>query len=89
MNLNDLIKQGYEIKQGIRKVSVLPNGFKPFNYVQYQLSDDYTYESWKNTVIRFLAKSFPNDISNQQFQKAIEEFEKKNLILLQKCSKKP
>lgn len=77
MDLNELIKQAYEIKNGLKKHIFGPSEYRPIKGSQYDITDVTAYKKWKNTVFRFLATTYHDDISNQLFKKAIEEFENK------------
>lgn len=76
ITLEELIKEGTEIKGQISPISVPPNVI--MTYSSYRLSDNSKYENWKNMTIRFLSMKFPRDRCISDFEKTSEEFSKKH-----------
>lgn len=72
ITLDELIQQGKELKPALRNVQ----GVGGFSWYEWS-SDEHqeSYSSWKNTCKRFLAGNFQNDISHNDFEKAIKQFE--------------
>lgn len=65
ITLDTLIQNGENIKNGIYEVRL-----------GYSFRDQVEYESWKNTVMRFLSDNYDNDRANDDFELAVKEFEK-------------
>lgn len=74
ISIESLIEEGNEMLQGIKYVPAPSGVIRMFSV--YNLADDSKYERWKNVVIRYLSSNYPNDISVNDFRKALEEFEK-------------
>lgn len=65
ITLTSLIQKGDDIKNGIYKLSL-----------GYSFKDQVEYESWKNTVIRFLSDNYDDDRAIIDFESAVVRFEK-------------
>lgn len=95
MTLEDIIKEGREIRQTI---SFVPAHGYIRTFSEYSISDRPKYEKWKNLVIRFLSASFPGDRCVSDFEEKAALFQKKHfspsvfddmLGLLESCNAIP
>ena len=68
ITLDSLIKEGHNIKNGLKKVE------SPFAFY-WDFADKSAYEIWKNYVSRFLATNYPNDFQLKELNTAISKFE--------------
>lgn len=70
ISLDLLIKKGQEIKDGLI--------YRNDAYIDYyKLSNSSDYYTWKNQVKRFLAVNYQNDFQLDDYNKAIEKFERR------------
>ncbi len=76
LTIEKLLIDGKDILNGITYVPSAPNVIR--GYSVYRLTDESVYECWKNVVIRFLSKNYPDDVSISDFRIAMDEFEKKH-----------
>jgi hypothetical protein len=74
ITIENLIKEGKSILDGIRYIPSRPNSIR--TYAVYALTDEVAYERWKNIVLRFLSTNYYDDVSVSDFRTAMDDFQK-------------